>query len=561
LDQYACLGGNPRQARLSLQEYFDNPGAPAEWGQPAKALLGALEAQLVLGVPAIGGKDSMSGGYSNGEKRISVPPTLVAFAAGLTPVEKVRSGALSGRAGNTLVLLFQDPFQNEWEVFKKNMDALGAFGGSAVAAFPLGAGGIGASVAIAAFGNSTGVALDADALDYDYQWYQGSVLAEIKGNAEDISAILKKAGAYRVIGKTLDEPVFRIFDKDEKNHADAPLALLRRAYEYPLADVYPQIADGVTVLDRERSGGSGSPPSFLKAGWSEGEPRQKPRQMSANLSRIPRFGAPPLALLPVFPGTNCEWDMEKKFRAAGASIRQLVFLNRTREDAAASIAALADALDQAQIIALSGGFSAGDEPDGSGKFIANVFRAPRVMDAVNRFLERGGLILGICNGFQALVKLGLLPYGEFRAPQAGSPSLTFNRVGRHISRMVRTRVMLEGKKGENDRPWLRFEESGGTYVEPVSHGEGRFVISEGEGKRLFERGQAAFCYADADGNIADAEPDNPNGSSFALEGITSPDGRILGKMAHTERAGAFIHINIPRLKSPRIFEAGVRYFE
>jgi phosphoribosylformylglycinamidine synthase len=247
--------------------------------------------------------------------------------------------------------------------------------------------------------------------------------------------------------------------------------------------------------------------------------------------------------------------MERAFREAGARTRLVVFRNRNREDVRESLGELAAAIGGAQILALSGGFSAGDEPDGSGKFIANVLRSPAAADAVRDLLERrGGLVLGICNGFQALIKLGLVPYGEYRAAAPEMPTLTFNAIGRHVSRMVRTRVM------PSRSPWLALDEPGTIHVLPVSHGEGRMVIRPGEAEALFAAGQVPFCYADAAGNPTLEEPDNPNGSAFAIEALSSPDGRILGKMGHSERRGEYVHVNIPGNKRQNIFEAGVRYF-
>jgi phosphoribosylformylglycinamidine synthase len=247
--------------------------------------------------------------------------------------------------------------------------------------------------------------------------------------------------------------------------------------------------------------------------------------------------------------------MERAFREAGARTRIVIFRNRNKEDITESKQELARAIAECQILALSGGFSAGDEPDGSGKFIANVLRAPIIADAVNNLLEnRDGLILGICNGFQALIKLGLVPYGAYRRAEESMPTLTFNRVGRHVSRMVNTLVM------PNCSPWLALDKPGAVHALPVSHGEGRLVISEAEGEALFKNGQIPFCYADENGRPTMREPDNPNGSDFAIEGMVSPDGRILGKMAHSERRGEYVHINIPGDKRQNIFEAGVRYF-
>jgi phosphoribosylformylglycinamidine synthase len=248
--------------------------------------------------------------------------------------------------------------------------------------------------------------------------------------------------------------------------------------------------------------------------------------------------------------------MERAFRKAGARTRLVIFRNQTPAAVAQSITELAAAVDDAQIIALSGGFSAGDEPDGSGKFIAGVLRAPRVANAVRDLLERrDGLMIGICNGFQAIIKLGLVPYGEYRQATETAPTLTFNTVSRHVSRMVRTTVMA------NTSPWLALETLGAVHVIPVSHGEGRIVVDAEEARALFKAGQVPFCYADADGNPTLVEPDNPNGSAFAIEGLTSPDGRILGKMGHSERCGDYVHTNIPGNKTQRIFEAGVAYFK
>lgn len=581
LAKCACMGGNPWNMRLSLQEYFERPSAAAAWLKPISALLGALEAQLELGVPAIGGKDSMSGSYDDEEHniRLNVPPSLVAFAAGVAPAAQVRSGALSGAIGNAILLLHQCPSRCEWEVFKANMNALMRLGAASLvrAAYPVVAGGVAAALAIMAFGNMQGVEADADALEAAEAAFgrcgrQGSVLLEIK-DIERAKTLLDapdaSAPSYRIIGATIADKVFRIShligsandasagadveEFPESYPAETPLEELRRAYEYPLAAIYPQTSDGATVAERG-SGGNGE--GFASANLrNEGEQRTESPLVYQRPAFFAGKGAPPLVLLPVFPGTNCEWDMERSFRKAGARVKFVIFRNATREAIADSIAELASVIDEAQILALSGGFSAGDEPDGSGKFIANVFRAPRVMDAANRFLARDALMLGICNGFQALIKLGLVPDGRIRDRTGDSPTLTFNDVGRHVSRMVRTRVM------PNKSPWLALEREGAVHVVPVSHGEGKFIVNDEEGRRLLRNGQVAFCYVDAGGNPALVEPDNPNGSRFAIEGVTSPDGRILGKMGHSERAGDYVHINIPGNKQQRIFEAGVRYFK
>jgi phosphoribosylformylglycinamidine synthase len=539
LAKFACLGGNPFTARLSLQEYFEKPLTAETWGRPAAALLGALEAQLRLGVPAIGGKDSMSGNYNAGDINLAVPPTLVAFAAGTAPAASVRSGAFSGKAGNAIVLLAQPPenlgFGDEWEAFKSNMKILRALAASGAlkAAYPVGPGGVAATLAVMAFGNMTGVEAFEEAFHKDdHINYQGSVLAEI----DEAALPAGMDASWTLAARTLSEPVFRI------KKCQAPLAALRRAYESPLAKVYPQTSTGATVAEPAETAKLTVP--AVKALFNVQKHTRLPTQDA------------PLAVLPVFPGTNCEWDMERAFREAGARTRLVIFRNRNGEDIAESLRELVAAFAEAQIIAFSGGFSAGDEPDGSGKFIANVIRCAPVAAAITEFLEkRDGLMLGICNGFQALIKTGLVPYGRIVAPANSMPTLTYNAIGRHVSRMVRTKVM------SNVSPWLSLEEPGAIHLVPVSHGEGRLVITDAEAAALFGAGQVPFCYADADGNPTMTEPDNPNGSAFAIEALTSPDGRVLGKMAHSERCGEFVHVNIPGNKRQKVFEAGVRYFK
>ncbi|MDR2185503.1 MAG: phosphoribosylformylglycinamidine synthase [Treponema sp.] len=602
LAKFACLGGNPWNARLSLQEYFEQPRTPESWGRPAAALLGALEAQLALGIPAIGGKDSMSGNYRDDAAgiHITVPPTLAAFAAGTVPVREVRSGALCGRAGNSIILL-KNGGGDEWETFRANMNALAALSGAGLvcSAYPAGPGGTAVALALMAFGNMTGIELYAPALDIPGSAteipdgaYQGSVLAELAGDletllAEGAEACLRGASWFHA-ARTVEEPVCRIradFPAGEGSGDLAEISLeeLRRAYEAPLAGVYPQTAAGHTVAETPKTGEvlsvlykDRSGKKFFDhglTGQSNSADRPDGSRSLPHARRItgdPHGGnlvqnimavkftfakTPPLVVLPVFPGTNCEWDMERAFREAGAGTRLVVFRNRDRQDILESTGELARAIGEAQILALSGGFSAGDEPDGSGKFIANVFRSPAVAAAVTELLEkRDGLMIGICNGFQALIKLGLVPYGSYRDADSSMPTLTYNRIGRHVSRMVRTRVMSVSS------PWLSLDALGTIHTLPISHGEGRVAVRGEEAEALFLAGQVPFCYVDKDGEPVMAEPDNPNGSDFAIEGLTSPDGRILGKMGHSERRGEYVHINIPGSKRQGIFEAGVAYF-
>ena len=566
LAKFACLGGDPFKSRLSFQEYFERPVDGETWGKPAAALLGALEAQLRLEVPAIGGKDSMSGNYKDEARgiNITVPPTLAAFAAGIVAAQKVRSGALSGRSGNAIILLSQSPRvpADEWEVFKANMKTIEALASSGAlkAAYPVGAAGVAATLAVMAFGNMCGVEAYADSFSaVDPVSYQGSVLAEI-----DEAAVPAKMGSPWILaGRTLGEKIFRIARATVKNSgknenaeagaAEISLEVLRRAYEYPLARVYPQTSTGATVA--EHSSGS-AVSETLKT------PAFKPAGNTHTHTHSSTHGTP-LVVMPVFPGTNGEWDMEKAFREAGAKTRFVIIRNRPGdsvkgrpEDIADSLKELAAAFSEAQIIAFSGGYSSSEDPDGSGRFIANVIRSPLIAASITDFLEkRDGLILGISNGFQALIKTGLVPYGRIITMDDSSPTLSTNTIGRHVSRMVRTRVM------PNISPWLSLEQHGNIHVVPVSHGEGRVVIRREEAEALFAAGQVPFCYADAAGNPTMAEPDNPNGSALAIESLTSPDGRVMGKMSHPERSGKFVHINIPGNKNLRIFEAGVNYFK
>jgi phosphoribosylformylglycinamidine synthase len=566
LAKFACLGGDPWTACLSLQEYFERPQNPESWGKPAAALLGALEAQLALGVPAIGGKDSMSGNYRDIAHTIdiAVPPTLVAFAAGTAPAPSVRSGALSGKAGNMVVLLAQasgGAERSEWDIFRANMDALSTLGaiGCVRSAYPVPAGGAAAGLALMAFGGNAGIEARGGCLSRAEETAcQGSVLVEIDGAAfrenPAVGEILNRAAQWETAALTIEAPVFRIQAAESGGEsAETPLAALRRAWESTLAKVYPQTSTGGADAETQAGAGGAALDDIFCLNQPQGNGSGQPPPALFNKANR---SAAPLVVLPVFPGTNCEWDMERAFREAGGRTRLVIFRNRGREDIARSIQELAAAIAEGQILALSGGFSAGDEPDGSAKFIANVFRSAAVAGAVSELLERrDGLILGICNGFQALIKLGLVPYGTCRMADAAMPTLSFNRIGRHVSRMVRTRVM------PHNSPWLALEEPGAIHTIPVSHGEGRLVIGREAAAALFRNGQVPFCYADAGGQPALREPDNPNGSDFAIEGLTSPDGRILGKMGHSERCGDYVHINIPGSKKQRIFEAGVRYFK
>jgi phosphoribosylformylglycinamidine synthase len=408
-----------------------------------------------------------------------------------------------------------------------------------------------------AFGNMCGVEAYGKVFSLiSDQNYQGSILAEIEGEvADDYPADLR---SWVIAGRTLEKPIVRIIqeqsspeDDEEPTDpaaspgvAELPLAVLRRAYEYPLSQVYPQTSTGATVAETH----------FTPQPATQ---THHPVPSQGNLKSRFFSKAQPLVIIPVFPGTICEWDLEQAFQEAGGQTRIVVFRNRSRDDIENSLKELRAAFEKAQIITFSGGFGAGDEPDGSGRFITNVIRSPVIKAALMEFYEqRDGLILGIGNGFQALLKTGLLPYGGFQNGcfQNNRPFLTLNTLGRHVSRMVRTRVMSAKS------PWLSLEEPGAIHVVPVSHGEGRLVIEKEEADALFSAGQVPFCYVDSHGDPAVSEPDNPNGSAFGIESLCSPDGRILGKMGRSERAGEFVHVNIPGNKKQRIFEAAVNYF-
>ena len=558
LVKFACMGGNPWKARLSFQEYFGKTDTPQAWGKPAAALLGALEAQLNLGVPAIGGKDSMSGNYRDPKNNIdiTVPPSLLAFAAGICPAEKIRTGTLSGKEGNAIILFSQNnSLKNEWEVFKANINALMELSKvtQIFSAYPVPAGGTAAALALMAFGNETGLETYSSALsEKTGTEYQGTFLAEINSdeflNNPKVTEILAQAGNWKKAAVTISEPVFRIIDEKTNVKEETPLRLLRELWEQPLAGIYP-------VTRVQGFEGSGFVVSNLSVGatsYDFGQYTPEP------LNPIPlkNHKPCPTVLIPIFPGTNCELDLEKAFIKAGTRVQKLVFKTRSADDVKKSLDALAKAIIKSQILVLTGGYNTGDEPEGSGKYITNVLHNVKIRKAVLSFLKKNqGLILGIGSGFQALLNTGLLPYGTFREAGSLMPKLSFNRIGRHISRMARTKVM------SRISPWLALEKDGEIHVIPVSHGEGRLSIQEELAKELFEKGQIPFCYVDEQGQPSLNEPDNPGSSDFAIEAMTSPDGRILGKMGRGERCGKYIHINIPGNKEQKIFEAGVKHFK
>ncbi|MFZ5639852.1 MAG: phosphoribosylformylglycinamidine synthase [Bacillota bacterium] len=521
-----AIGGDYRKIRLTLQEYFEKLGQdPVKWGKPFSALLGAFYAQKKLGIPAIGGKDSMSGTF----KDLHVPPTLVAFAAAALDVTKVVSPEFK-RANSKVVLV---PItRDEQEMpdfaavernFAKTAELIQA--GKVLAAQVVKTGGLAAAVSKMSFGNRIGMAF-ADEVDPrslftpDY----GSIILEMDEN-EDLAAAFGPV-EYRVLGSTRERTAITV------NGTEISIDEAFAAWEQPLEKIFPTKAEEIT----------GQPKSIA----CDRRNAAKPAVVVAR----------PRIFIPVFPGTNCEYDSARAFEKAGGVVETQVIRNLSADEIEKSIEVMVKSIENSQIIMIPGGFSAGDEPDGSGKFIATVFRNPRVKEAVMKLLKhRDGLMLGICNGFQALVKLGLVPYGEIIDITEACPTLTFNKIGRHASCLVRTKVV------STLSPWFNNVQVGDVHTIAISHGEGRFVAGEEEINRMISSGQVATQYVDLNGNPTYDIAYNPNGSMHAIEGITSPDGRVLGKMGHSERSGANVAVNVPGEKDQKIFEAGVRYFK
>ena len=509
-----CLGADPLQARLSFQEFFGRAVDPKTWGYPAAALLGSITAQNAMGTASIGGKDSMSGTF----EKLNVPHTLVSFAVGHGEVNDAQSGSFK-KAGSNIYLVklpYSELLVPDYDAFKKNCQAVFALNkaGKIRAAYPVRAGGIAEAVTKMAMGNRIGaeIAKPAKAKELFIPLY-GSILIETEESLDD-AKFAKDTLSF--IGKTIDEQKIIVVGKTKSSTSTIKLSDAEKAWEKTLSDVFPQTS---SVEPQEEL------PDFAKDVHSSlSDARANP---SFNICK-----KHPRVLIPVFPGTNCEYDMARAFNLAGADTKILVFRNNTPQALSDSLDELAKALKKAQILALSGGFSAGDEPDGSGKYIANVLREGRVAEQIMNLLKkRDGLVLGICNGFQALIKTGLVPYGEIREPSAEMPTLTFNQIGRHISRIVRTRMTSAMS------PWAKNASviDQRIHLVPISHGEGRVIISPRLAKELFNKGQIFSQYVDEKGNPAIVEPDNPNGSMYAIEGMTSPDGRVLGKMGHSER--------------------------
>ena len=526
LSKLLAVGADPAAARLTFQEYFERlHDVPERWGKPAAALLGAFTAQVNMGNPAIGGKDSMSGSF----EALDVPPTLVSFAVAMTKASKTVSACF--RKAGSQAWMMPVPENPEthlpaWDklkaVYAKIYEMMGK--DQILSASVVREGGAAAAVCRMCFGNQMGFQFAGDPDQKTlFAPLSGSLVLELKDDSDTTG--LETLGAS-VLGTVCGEPVILIGSER------LSLAALTEAWEKPLEKVFPTRAE-------------------TKAYFCQ-VPLYSERNQKAPTVQY----AKPRVFIPAFPGTNCEVDTARAFERAGAKADVLIVKNLTPADIEETIEAMVKAIQNAQIIMLPGGFSGGDEPDGSGKFIATTFRNPRVAEAVSELLEkRDGLMLGICNGFQALIKLGLVPYGRITQIQENDPTLTFNTLGRHVSRMVYTRVTSVKS------PWLMGAEAGQIHTVPVSHGEGRFVADAQTVARLMANGQIATQYVDLEGNPSMDIQWNPNGSVCAIEGITSPDGRILGKMGHSERQGENLYGNVPGEKDQQLFASGVRYFK
>ena len=525
----AAMGGDYRKIRLTFQEYFERLGNnPSRWGKPFAALLGAYQAQSDLGLPAIGGKDSMSGSFG----QLDVPPTLVSFAVAVEKASKIVSNELK-KVGSKLVLLMaekNDDYTLNVEIFKNNLEALYKLTSNkkVLSASTVRFGGIAETLSKISFGNKIGIKFNGLSKEELFGLNYGSVIVEVATD-EDLNKAFEGC-SYKVIGETIEKPVIISEEYDFTFNID------------DLINVYEKKLSTVFKIETEKS--------------QESVPEIKVEEKKIILPSSPSIKtAKPRVIIPVFPGTNCEYDCNRAFTKAGAETTELVFKNYSKSALLESIEALEKQIRESQIIMIPGGFSAGDEPDGSGKFIATIFRNERIKDAVNDLLkDRDGLVLGICNGFQALIKLGLVPYGEIVDIEEDMATLTYNNINRHMSSIIRTKIT------SNKSPWFSEVNVGDIHNVAISHGEGRFIANEELLRQLITNDQIATQYVDLEGNVSLDMPFNPNGSVLGIEGITSPDGRVLGKMGHSERIGEDLYVNVPGNFDQKIFESGVKYF-
>ncbi|MDF2532266.1 MAG: phosphoribosylformylglycinamidine synthase, partial [Clostridia bacterium] len=513
----AVLGGDYRNMKLTLQEYFEKLGRdPQKWGKPISALLGAYYVQEKLEIAAIGGKDSMSGTF----KELNVPPTLVAFAVDTIDINNVISAEFKEKDSIVAMLrINRDKAEMpDFEQLKCNLEKLNTMikEKKVLSANIVKQGGVAASISKMCFGNMIGMQFNTEIkLEDLYSADYGNVILELNKSV-DVNTLLQGLN-YTALGNTQQKPAITL--KDMEIALEEALV----TWQQPLSKVFPSSINKNIIIDNEEI------PFYYS---------------NKSITTSSKFTKPRI-LIPVFPGTNCEYDTVEAFKKAGGEVNTLVVKNLTAKDIEESIAQLVKQISNSQIIVLPGGFSAGDEPDGSGKFIAAMFRNPRIKEEIMSLLkQRDGLMLGICNGFQALIKLGLVPYGEIRDLDEDSPTLTHNSSGKHISCMAKTQIV------SNLSPWFANTEPGDTHAIPISHGEGRFIVKHDLYQKLLINGQIATRYVDF----------NPNGSMFNIEGITSPDGRVLGKMGHTERIDDSVLRNVPKNKYQKLFEAGIKYF-
>ena len=532
-----AAGGDYKKIRFTFQEYFRRMTEdPKRWSQPFAALLGAYAAQMGFGLPSIGGKDSMSGTFND----IDVPPTLVSFAVDVAKLQDVITPELK-KAGNKLVWLRAPKDQydlpdytgimEQYEKLHNDMQA-----GKVVSAYALDRHGIAAAVSKMAFGNAMGVKIEhnLDPRDFFAPGF-GDLVLEVP--AEKVGQL---SITYTVIGEVTDNGKF--------SYGNAELTV---------DEAYKAWTGTLEKVFKTTSGEENDGPVAMAVKTADPEATyENGIYNTKNIYVCKHKVAKPRVFIPVFPGTNCEYDSTKAFERAGAEVDVKVFKNLSAEDIRDSVEIFEKSIDQAQMIMFPGGFSAGDEPDGSAKFFATAFQNAKIKEAVMKLLnERDGLALGICNGFQALIKLGLVPYGEICGQKEDSPTLTYNTIGRHISKMVYTKVV------SNKSPWLQKATLGGVYCNPASHGEGRFVANDEWLAKLLANGQVATQYVNPNGELDQSEESNINGSTYNIEGITSPDGRVLGKMAHSERRDNGVAINIYGQQDIQIFESGVEYFK
>ncbi|SCI44518.1 Phosphoribosylformylglycinamidine synthase [uncultured Blautia sp.] len=532
-----AAGGDYKKIRFTFQEYFRRMTEdPKRWSQPFAALLGAYAAQMGFGLPSIGGKDSMSGTFND----IDVPPTLVSFAVDVAKLQDVITPELK-KAGNKLVWLRAPKDQydlpdyaaimDQYEKLHNDMQA-----GKVVSAYALDRHGIAAAVSKMAFGNAMGVKIEhnLDPRDFFAPGF-GDLVLEVP--AEKVGQL---SITYTVIGEVTTDGKF--------SYGNA---------EITLDEAYKAWTGTLEKVFKTTSGEENDGPVAMAVKTADPEATYENGVYNTkNIYVCKHKVAKPRVFIPVFPGTNCEYDSTRAFERAGAEVDVKVFKNLSAEDIRDSVEIFEKSIDQAQMIMFPGGFSAGDEPDGSAKFFATAFQNAKIKEAVMKLLnERDGLALGICNGFQALIKLGLVPYGEICGQKEDSPTLTYNTIGRHISKMVYTKVV------SNKSPWLQKAALGGVYCNPASHGEGRFVANDEWLTKLLANGQVATQYVNPNGELDQSEESNINGSTYNIEGITSPDGRVLGKMAHSERRDNGVAINIYGQQDIQIFESGVEYFK